>query len=137
MYKDSNKQKITEKLRHVRYRENGLCHRDGNPVVAGRKHCQRCLQVAASREQRRRSRIITKYGGACVCCGEDFIGFLSMDHIAGNGAEHRKKVPGNAIYTWLKANNYPPEFQVLCHNCNWYKGTKPACMCPYRVNKVG
>ena len=62
------------------------------------------------------------YGSICACCGETRIEFLSIDHIDGNGSNHKKEVSygrgGANFYIWLKKNNYPPGFRVLCHNCN-------------------
>jgi len=78
--------------------------------------------------------VLNAYGGArCVCCGETLITCLSLDHINGDGAKHRKETShggGGALYGWLKGNNYPPGYQVLCFNCNWAKGTNDHC--PYR-----
>lgn len=55
----------------------------------------------------------------CKCCGELELEFLTMDHIDGGGNEHRK-VTRN-IYRYLKINNFPPGYQVLCMNCNFSK----------------
>jgi len=58
----------------------------------------------------------------CNCCKENNIKFLTIDHINGNGNIHRKNVckgrGGRNFYSWLKRNNYPVGFQVLCYNCN-------------------
>jgi len=62
----------------------------------------------------------------CNCCGEKIREFLSLDHIKGGGIEHRKKIKVN-VYWWLKKNNYPEGFQILCHNCNQAKGYYGEC----------
>lgn len=71
------------------------------------------------------------YGGPkCVCCGETLIEGLTIDHINGDGAACRRETNhggGLALYSWLKKNNYPPGFQVLCGTCNWAKGTGDHC----------
>ena len=70
------------------------------------------------------------YGLACVCCGEDRDQFLSMDHINGDGGEHRRTLKGQGvtnIFQWLKAHNYPPGFQTLCFNCNLARGFSGLC----------
>ena len=56
----------------------------------------------------------------CSCCGENHIEFLCIDHINGGGTKHRDKlsIHGSQIYRWLKKNNFPPGYRVLCHNCN-------------------
>lgn len=71
------------------------------------------------------------YGGLkpkCACCGELEIKFLCLDHIDGGGNEHRKKIGrGSTMYLWIKKNNFPSIFQILCHNCNLAKGFYGRC----------
>lgn len=59
------------------------------------------------------------YGGECKC-GCNQYRFLTIDHINNDGASHRRKI-GFDIYNWLKSNNYPKEYQLLCYNCNYLK----------------
>lgn len=66
----------------------------------------------------------------CACCGESEIRFLSIDHINGGGTKHRRQIGiggGATMYLWLKKNNYPKGFQVLCYNCNMAKGFYGIC----------
>ena len=66
----------------------------------------------------------------CACCGEKHIEFLTIDHVNGGGNEHRRQIGGSGgynFYRWLKRNNFPNGFQVLCHNCNWAKGHYKIC----------
>jgi hypothetical protein len=71
------------------------------------------------------------YGGPkCVCCGESHELLLTIDHINGGGSRHRKDT-NNAIYKWLKDNNYPEGFQVLCWNCNMGKHLNGG-VCPHK-----
>ena len=64
--------------------------------------------------------LLEAYGKSCACCNESNVGFLSIDHINGGGRQHRRdiKVTGTSFYKWLKDNNYPPGYRVLCPNCN-------------------
>jgi hypothetical protein len=64
--------------------------------------------------------VINHYGGSCACCGESNILFLCIDHAHGRGQEHRNKigVHGSRIYQWLRIQEYPEGFRVLCYNCN-------------------
>ncbi len=78
--------------------------------------------------------VIAHYGGKCECCGETTIQFLGIDHINGDGAEHRRKIGKGPIYFWLKRNNYPPGFRVLCHNCNLSIGFYGYC--PHKEFKL-
>ena len=57
----------------------------------------------------------------CCKCGYDDIRALSIDHIDGGGAEHRRKLTHKNFYNWLIKNNYPKGFQVLCMNCQFIK----------------
>lgn len=71
----------------------------------------------------RKINIFQKYGGAaCAVCGEDDETCLQLDHINGGGNKHRAATTGckkgGSFYCWIKRNNYPPGFQVLCANCN-------------------
>ncbi len=73
-------------------------------------------------QQNLKREILTYYGkGKCQCvvCGYNDINALSIDHINGDGAQHRKTVKN--IYYWVKRNNYPPGLQTLCMNCQWVK----------------
>ena len=75
------------------------------------------------------------YGSQCVCCGEDNLDFLTIDHVNGDGAADRRdrkhQGGGATFYAWLKARGFPDKnlYQVLCFNCNCAKGTKNACPC--------
>lgn len=63
----------------------------------------------------------------CKECGESRLLALTIDHIEGNGNEHRKQLKnqgGFAFYKWLIDNNYPDGYQVLCFNCNIIKEFK-------------
>ena len=58
----------------------------------------------------------------CCHCGNSDLRVLSIDHINGNGYEHRKKVhSGSPFYQWIIQNDYPKGFQVLCMNCQFIK----------------
>jgi len=72
----------------------------------------------------------------CICCRESILEFLVLDHINNGGNEHRKTMfgkkggkhySGNATVEWIIRNNFPPLFQVLCHNCNMAKGFYGEC----------
>ena len=67
----------------------------------------------------------------CVCCGIDDLDMLCMDHKNGDGAEHRRSGEigphGQHLYRWIKRNNYPDMFRILCHNCNQAIGKYGYC----------
>jgi len=82
---------------------------------------------------RNRLKVLSHYSGGsvkCACCGECHIEFLVIDHINGGGHRHRREIGAKSspmFYNWLKKNNYPDGFQVLCHNCNSSKGFYGYC----------
>ncbi len=90
-----------------------------NPIKPESKNiCQQKLR------QKLKEEIMSHYGGRCLHCGEKDLIVLTIDHINNDGAEHRrqlKNLRGMGIYYWLKKNNFPREFQVLCANCNMRK----------------
>ncbi len=98
----------------------------GKLLEPGYRLCAVCLvkkrAAAAKQRQKRRLATITHYGGECVYCGISELIFLTIDHVDGNGKEHRK-TEGNHICAVLRRHKaatgqYPTGFQVLCWNCN-------------------
>ena len=81
------------------------------------------------------TQVITHYGGKCTCCGEAELLFLTLDHIDGQGAKHRKqfggRYSGRKVYQWIIAQKYPKGFQVLCFNCNCGKARNNN-VCPHK-----
>lgn len=84
------------------------------------------------RNRKMRVEVIEHYGGKCACCGEVIFEFLQLDHIEGNGRKHRDLVGRSmaAMHRWLKKNNWPEGFQILCSNCNTSLGYYGYC--PHR-----
>ena len=93
---------------------------------------ERYLKYARDRRRKSRIAVLRHYGEgslACACCGEATYEFLALDHIAGNGAEHRRQHPmiGHQLAQWLKTHGFPDGFRVLCHNCNMARGLHKVC----------
>lgn len=86
---------------------------------------------------RRKSKaaVMAAYGGACACCGETELVFLTIDHINNDGAAERKAYPqrrgGDKLYVNLRVRGYPAGYQVLCWNCNLAKSI--VGVCPHRA----
>lgn len=79
-----------------------------------------------------RAEVISYYSNGkmkCACCGEKEITFLCIDHINGGGHQHILKLNrrGVGFYTWLRKENYPKGYQVLCFNCNMGKSFLGKC----------
>jgi len=81
-----------------------------------------------------KTEVISAYGGRCECCGESAMEFLTIDHVNGGGTKHRKVVgAGGTFYYWLRRNNYPSGYRVLCMNCNCSYGSYGYC--PHKTKK--
>lgn len=109
-----------------RYDKEGLCAQCGKiPREEGFVTCAGCAERTKTNGKEYRLRLRLKayeaYGGSkCVCCETEHLEFLTLDHIGGGGAEHRREVgAGDKLYRWLRNNDYPPGFRVLCFNCNY------------------
>ena len=85
----------------------------------------------ARARDRYRTAIFDHYGWECACCGA--ADRLTIDHIDGSGAQHRKElfggrqIAGTRFYSWLIQRGFPPGYQTLCLPCNRSKGTGPRC----------
>jgi hypothetical protein len=61
----------------------------------------------------------------CACCDERTLDFLSIDHINGRKQfNHGFGFGGYPFHLWLKKNNFPDGFRILCYNCNCYLGKR-------------
>ena len=96
------------------------CKYCGEQVYRGRA-CSACYQINKRNNYiDLKLSIFEHYGNCCCGCGEHNAEYLTIDHINNNGSEHRKEIR-TQIYPWLKRNNYPAEYQILCFNCNYLK----------------
>ncbi len=75
-----------------------------------------------------KSEVLGHYSNAspkCKRCDVSDIRALTIDHIGGDGRKHLMNIGikkgGYKLYGWLKKNNYPKGFQVLCMNCQFIK----------------
>lgn len=118
--------KLNEQLRENR-NADGVCSRCGDHVFEpGYRQCRACIDAGCARHASRKLEILDAYGGpVCVGCGETTVCVLQMDHIYGGGhAQALELGNGNVsrgrakLYKWLRDNNFPPGFRVLCSNCN-------------------
>lgn len=94
--------------------------------------CTECdleLNIRRVESMRRlRLEVLEHYGRVCACCGESALEFMSIDHVNGGGSKHRKELGlGSRIERWLKHNNFPTGFRILCHNCNQALGHYGYC----------
>lgn len=105
--------------RYARNREAGLCGYCGAETEGDYHLCIHCRGVQADLRAKEREAAFAAYGGpVCVGCGSKDEPILEMDHIDGGGCQHKREIKNLSIYRWLKQNNYPPGFRVLCPTCN-------------------
>lgn len=89
-----------------------------------------------------RTKVLSHYGGnppKCACCGESEPSFLTLDHINGDGKEHRSKVgSGHRIYYLAEKLGWPIGLQILCWNCNMTKRSDRSgnTKCPVHRTKI-
>jgi hypothetical protein len=87
-----------------------------------------------------RQEMIAAYGGVCSCCGEAEFGFLSLEHLNGDGKAHRMQFGerGNSdgIVRDLKRRGWPQDgYTVLCFNCNMGKAINGGT-CPHEQHRA-
>lgn len=88
---------------------------EGDPRVL----CDECRQTGCDKWRESKMATFAHYGGpVCAGCGEDEVAVLEVDHIGGGGNLHRKVIGLGGIHRWLRDNDYPPGYRVLCPTCN-------------------
>lgn len=88
------------------------------------------LENLSKRDKVRKLEIVEAYGGKCACCAESHFEFLTIDHINGDGAAHRREVGKDThkIYADLKKRGFPQDnYRLLCFNCNLAMGCYGYC----------
>ena len=68
--------------------------------------------------------VLSYYSGGtlqCALCPESRLAALQVDHIYGGGKKHKAQLggaDGTLFFRWLKQNNFPDGYRILCANCN-------------------
>ena len=99
---------------------------------------ERRAQQQREKNARIKQQVFSAYGNKCACpgCDESYPPRLTIDHVDGHGNQHRKELFGRAhgggisFYRWLVAQNFPPDYQILCWNCNLCKHLNNG-LCPH------
>lgn len=98
-----------------------------NRTPVGKRNIQLCNTRGRTK---RKLQVFSHYGLSCARCGYYDLRALSIDHIDGYGAEHRRILAGlvgrdhlgsDEFYRWLITNSFPVGFQTLCMNCQFIK----------------
>lgn len=127
---------------YAKRRALGMCGTCGaREARKDRATCVECAEGLIEAQKRRditmRTKIFGHYGTSCVCCGEDTLLLLTLDHIDNNGSEHRKSISttreytGRTFYRWLLKNGFIDGLQTMCWNCNVGKQLNGG-VCPHK-----
>lgn len=105
------------------------------PAASGKTH-DSCLKRRRELWGEYRMRIVNGYGGRCACCGLSDERFLTIDHVNNNGNQHRAELGGGnrRLLLLIIQQEFPPEFQLLCFNCNCAKSTNGG-VCPHEEDR--
>ena len=99
-----------------------------------KRNLERANATQSARITRRRLAVIAGYGGKCICCGESDEVFLTVEHVNGGGRQHRKGRCSDWLYKLILDGNFPPEYTILCMNCNW--ATRKGKPCPHKTRTL-
>jgi len=96
------------------------------------EHPDRVHRLAKQSRDKLKQEVLSHYGARCICCGEQGIAFLTIDHINNNGKDDRIQLLGSnkggyGFYRKIRQMGYPPQYQVLCWNCNHAKAIYGTC----------
>jgi len=45
---------------------------------------------------------------------------------------YKSSLTGNTLNIWIIENDFPKGFQILCHSCNFAKGSSKDNKCPHQ-----
>ena len=106
-----------------------LCNENEVPEYKIKKRdyvCKKCnytrtkpqaLRYDKKKRDTLKQRIFDHYGHECAYCRSTEN--LEIDHVNGDGAEHRRQVGhGNNFYRSIVKDGFPNTYQTLCSKCN-------------------
>ena len=103
-----------------------------------KKHRVRCNINRRAWSTKLKLEVLKAYGNKCECCGEDEPLFLAIDHINGGGRQERlsmKRESSKSFYIYLRQENYPDKYRILCHNCNVGRHINGG-ICPHQAKET-
>lgn len=123
-------QRISNRASYARHREVRL--KTGKARRARHGFAEQRREYHKQYSRLRKQEALLAYGGSrCLHCGTDDLDALTLDHVNGDGREHRVALTGGQIgggpfYRKLKRLGWPndPPLQVLCRTCNMKKSAK-------------
>ncbi len=117
----------------------GMCPNcSSDDIPTGKTLCSSCLKKSTNHYHGRRDAVLNAYGNRCACCGESQAEFLTVDHVNNDGSKHRqnyrpwskaksRRESGASVYNDIIKLGFPPDFQILCWNCNLAKAKHGQC----------
>lgn len=110
-----------------RWKRAGLCSMCGvEKARLGLKTGANCAKRYREYHRSLKQQVFKAYGQKCVCCGCTMYEFLSLDHKNNDGKEDRQRLgtsfTAGAFYRRIIRLGFPPEYQVMCYNCNMSLG---------------
>jgi hypothetical protein len=107
-------------------------HNMADGLINQCRDCERHHQTNLSRKRRLRwKRLVFGHycqgSSHCACCKLATFEFLTIDHVNGDGAAHRREINTGQFSQWVIRNNFPAGLQALCHCCNHAKGCFGRC----------
>ena len=146
-WKQANPDRV--RVHKTRENERNRARRKEDPALRERETKAALERYYADRDRQKannraylwrwRLEMVFAYGGRCTCCGEEEPAFLTLDHIGGWGATHRRVMKlrgGRQTYRWLKQQGWPQEgFGLLCCNCQ--AGVQQPRGCPHQPQADG
>lgn len=113
-------------------RVSGICRQCLiRPIVDNLSSCHQCRERGRkkSAEQYKKIRIdvLNLYGGKCVCCDNDNLKYLQLDHKNNDGNIERANLPATlrggrffkyVLQQYKTSNKKRDDLQILCANCH-------------------
>lgn len=143
-YAEANAEKIATYQKHYREANKERISDNAKTRVANRPEYIR--RKCATRRQvlyrELRCLILNELGGRCYCCGLNDLRFLTIDHIANDGKEHRKLSSGKSkngyiILLEIQKEGIPKDrYRAACYNCNCARNLTKDKICPHQIDRA-
>ena len=91
--------------------------------------CSDCSNECKKEEYvKNRLIVLEMLGNRCICCLDENLNHLTIDHIDGGGNKEKKKIRGAKYLRKLKNDkNITEKYRCLCYNCNYCIGFWGKC----------
>jgi len=126
-----NRNKPWYKAAAARYREKHREQAREYQRAYFQRHKERVQERRIKYETNLKMELIAAYGGKCACpgCNESRWEFMTLDHIYGDGAEHKRRLKtSRMVYREVRKLGYPKDrYRLLCFNCNCCRGSMGYC----------